>query len=63
MFTYRDMTFCNCTDCITKDCNRKLTDEVKKLSRKFKLPIAYSDDYYKNCDKYTKNDEDYLTEH
>ena len=62
MFTYKDMTFCNCPSCNNKDCYRKLTDKIKKMSNTYKVPVAYSNDYYKNCDKYT-TDEDYLTEH
>lgn len=59
MNTYKDMTFCANKDCPNVQCYRKLTDKIKKMSKLYKIPIAYSTEF--KCIE--KDDEDYLTEH
>ncbi len=59
MYTYKDMTFCANKNCPNKQCYRKLTDKIKKMSKLYKVPIAYSTEF--KCIE--KDDEDYLTEH
>lgn len=45
MWTYRDRTFCANKNCPNKQCYRRLTDEIKKLSKTYRIPVAYS--YFK----------------
>lgn len=35
MICYKDMTFCGYLGCANKDCERRLTDEVKAAARRW----------------------------
>lgn len=56
MFTYKDMTFCSNKKCKNHDyCYRRLTEEIKEAARKYKIPIACSDEY--KCSNFKGEDE------
>jgi hypothetical protein len=40
MNVYRDMCFCNYSDCADLKCNRRLTDSVKQAAELLRLPIS-----------------------
>ena len=40
MLCYRDMTFCPFLECAKKDCQRRLTDKVKRNAERGDWPIA-----------------------
>lgn len=41
MMCYRDMTFCNFSDCADFDkCSRRLTESVRQAAKLLRLPIS-----------------------
>lgn len=42
MICYRDKTYC-CSNCSNAECDRFISDEVRKASQAVKLPLATTD--------------------
>ena len=40
MLCYRDVTFCNYSDCTNLKCTRRLTESVKRAAELLRLPIS-----------------------
>lgn len=40
---YRDITWCNCPQCLNLLCKIRLTDEIQKAAREVGLPYAAGD--------------------
>ena len=54
MICYRDRTYCVSRDCVNRNCDRRMTDEVQEKANKSCLPVSVEDGT-ETCRYYVKS--------